>query len=55
MLFRNKKNGNLYEFVSKALDVTNTRDDTEMVVYKFLDMVFVRESEEFYEKFEAVQ
>jgi len=57
-LFRNKKNGSLYELVCEAYDATNTRVGTLVVIYKLHDMLpsqtFVREKEEFYEKFEAV-
>lgn len=58
MIFRNKKNGSLYDVLYEAHDATNSNVGTLMVVYKHHDMlpsqVFVREKEEFYEKFEIV-
>lgn len=58
MIFRNKKNGNLYELLFEAWEATNSRAGTLVVVYKRYDAMhnqtFVREKEEFYEKFDIV-
>lgn len=58
MLFRNKKTGKMYDMLYKAIDCTNARDGTRVVVYRkhedYSGVVFVRELEEFYEKFEIV-
>lgn len=50
------KTGNIYYKVFDALDCTNTRTDTDAVVYCNEDgMVFVRETQEFNEKFKEVE
>lgn len=54
MLYKNKKTGKLYTLQSRALDCTNIRDGTTVIVYTDGQMVFVREASEFYEKFEEV-
>ncbi len=49
-----KKTGNKYTVLyDTALDCTNSRDGTEVVVYTRDDKVFVREKQEFMEKFSA--
>ena len=57
MTYKNKKNGHLYDFLAAGIDCTNSRDGTEVVVYSPQEnphLIYVRESEEFYEKFELV-
>jgi hypothetical protein len=58
MIYRHKKTGNLYEKVIDAIDCTNDRDGTEVVIYRKADegldaQLFVRERREFEEKFHA--
>lgn len=58
-LFRNKKNGTLYEFISEATDCTNCHAfPPRMIVYHCHGMlegqVWVREKDEFFEKFEEI-
>lgn len=57
-LWRNKKNGNVYEVLQEATDCTNARDGKEVFIYQPLDkreFFFVREKEEFFQKFEKVE
>jgi hypothetical protein len=53
MKFVNIKTGNIYELLHFALDCTNVRDGTKVVVYKKLDApaIYVRDYDEFYLKF----
>ena len=58
-LFRNKKSGTLYEFIYEATDCTNYHIfQPRMVVYCCHGMlegqIWVREKEEFFEKFEEI-
>lgn len=52
-LWRNKKNGQLYEFLFYARDATNLPAYSGVIVYRAPDgTVWSRESHEFHEKFE---
>jgi len=54
MKFRNNKTGNIYEMLYEALDCTNSRDGTPVVVYSplnNLNLHYVRERSEFLVKF----
>lgn len=57
--WRHKKTGNLYEVLSMAVDCTNARDGTVVVIYYRVGCVdvpqFVREVAEFRAKFEPVE
>lgn len=56
MLFKHKKTGKLYRHMAFATDATNSRDGLNVVVYCEEDnpqSVFVRETSEFFDKFEA--
>jgi hypothetical protein len=56
--FRNKKTGNIYRLISYAVDCTNERDGTPVVVYcpdSEKETIYIREKEEFFKKFEAVE
>lgn len=60
-LYRNRKNGRLYRILHRALDCTNARDGTPVVVYRPEEapgpdpaLVFVRDEAEFLTKFDAV-
>lgn len=53
--FRHKKTGKFYALLAHGVDATNQRDGTPVVVYSPEDdphAIYVREREEFYEKFE---
>ena len=58
-IFTHLKTGNLYEMIRDDVrNCTNTNDDQIMVLYKrpdFPDLIFVREKNEFYEKFEEIK
>lgn len=52
---RHKKTGNIYErIVGTAIDCTNSRDGTKCVLYMRDGKLFVREEEEFNEKFDTL-
>ncbi|SJZ65460.1 hypothetical protein SAMN02745174_01192 [Cetobacterium ceti] len=51
-LWRNKKNGKLYEVLSTAINATNKDDGVIMVLYTIDNRLFVREYNEFLVKFE---
>jgi hypothetical protein len=54
VLYRNHKNGKLYRWIADAVDCTNARDGTAVVVYCPLeqpDVICVRERSEFLAKF----
>lgn len=58
VLFRNNKNGNLYEMIDVATDCTNTRADTKVIIYSPVDTpdkLFVREENEFSQKFTRIE
>lgn len=49
------KTGNLYFAIADVLNCTNAQDDQKMVLYVNTDgMMFVREKEEFWQKFRYV-
>ena len=56
--YRNKKKGTLYELLNDSvINCTNANDGQIMVMYKSLDnpkLIFVREKQEFFVKFEEV-
>ena len=56
--FKHLKTGNTYEMIRDDLkNCTNANDGQTMVLYKrdgFPDLIFVREKEEFYQKFEEI-
>lgn len=59
-MYRNKKNGGLYELLGEAIDVTNSRNGMEVVIYRPHGMagvaqIYVREWMEFEQKFERVE
>ena len=57
MLYRNKKKGTLYKLIGTAINCTNAQDGQIMLIYEPVEgehLVFVRERNEFYEKFELV-
>lgn len=54
-LYRNKKKQTLYRVLHRAIDCTNERDGTRVVVYTNVEgepLVFVREESEFLAKFD---
>ena len=57
--FKNIKNGNIYYLLrDDIINCTNANDNQIMILYKSLehpDLLFVREKEEFYNKFVAVE
>ena len=55
-MYRNKKSGTIYEWLAVVTDATNSRDGTPAVLYRKQGSkaLFVRESWEFYDKFEPV-
>jgi hypothetical protein len=56
-VWRHKKTGQVYRWLADGVDCTNSRDGTMVVIYCPDDCehtVFVREHDEFYEKFEIV-
>ncbi len=56
--FKHLKTGNTYEMIRDDVkNCTNANDGQTMVLYKrdgFPDLIFVREKEEFYQKFEEI-
>ena len=59
MLYRNKKKGTLYKLIGTAINCTNAQDGQIMLIYEPFEqgdepLIFVRERQEFYEKFEFV-
>ena len=56
--FRHLKTGNTYEMIrDDVINCTNANDHQTMVPYKppdYPDLIFVREKEEFFQKFEAI-
>lgn len=56
--FKHLKTGNIYEMLrDDVINCTNANDEQIMVLYKRVsipDKIFVREKNEFYEKFEKV-
>ena len=56
--YRNKKNGNIYIVFNYAIDCTNERDGTNVIIYypeNNKDFLCVREKNEFLVKFEKIQ
>lgn len=54
-IFRNKKTGNLYRLLFTSTNCTNKDDGKLMIIYTDDTRIFVREAEEFFEKFERVK
>lgn len=57
MIYRHHKTGNLYRHLAFAVDCTNTRDGTPMVIYCPLDnghSIYVRDKAEHEQKFEIM-
>jgi hypothetical protein len=59
-MYKNKKTGNLYGVLGEAINSTNAQNGQIMVSYFTLDenveyKIFVREKNEFLEKFTAVK
>lgn len=55
LCYKHKKTGNLYWKVGECINATNANDGQHMVLYRNADgMMFVREVNEFYEKFVIV-
>lgn len=53
--YRNKKNGKTYIVLGEVVDCTNERDGTICILYNDGLKLFVREKNEFFEKFEKVE
>jgi hypothetical protein len=53
--YRNKKNGKIYIVLGEVIDCTNERDGTICVLYNDGQKLFVKEKNEFFEKFEVVE
>lgn len=57
--FKHLKTGDTYEMVrDDVINCTNANDHQTMVLYKrdgFPDLIFVREKEEFYQKFQEIK
>lgn len=52
--YRNKKNKEIYIYLYECINCTNINNGQIMVVYKKGDMIFCRDKEEFFNKFEKV-
>lgn len=55
--YRHKKTGTLYRKLGDAIDCTNSRDGTHVVLYECptgANTLYVREAQEFAEKFDLV-
>lgn len=58
IVVKHKKTGNFYNMLFEAVECTNGREEIAYVVYKPVKsngLYFVRERDEFYQKFEIVQ
>lgn len=58
ILYRHKKTGRIYKFLSLAIECTNARSGDTVIIYVGMDdekTMFVREQTEFNEKFELVE
>lgn len=55
MKFVHKKTGKVYTVVGSAIDCTNSRADTELVLYTDGEKWFVREPQEFFQKFDVYE
>ena len=55
--YKHKKTGNIYYVFKydKLINTTNANDGQEMVFYGRLGKFYVREKNEFYEKFEIIK
>lgn len=57
--FKHLKTGNMYEMIREdVINCTNANDHQIMVLYKrdgYPDLIFVREKQEFYQKFQEIQ
>lgn len=54
--FFNKKNRNIYNYLGEVIDCTNKRGGEVLcVLYEREGILFVREKNEFFEKFEKVE
>ena len=54
MKFRNKKNNQIYTYLNEVINCTNSHDGQRMVLYTKDDLLFVRDKEEFFCKFESI-
>ena len=54
MKFRNKKNGMIYTYIDEVINCTNAQDGQVMILYTKDNLLFVREKEEFFQKFERI-
>lgn len=54
MKFKNKKTGMIYTYIDEVINCTNEQDGQIMILYTKDDMLFAREKEEFYNKFERI-
>lgn len=52
--WRNKKTGDIYIKFGDGIDTTNLRDSIPVVIYLRNQKIFVRERNEFLEKFEQI-
>ena len=58
MKYRNKKTGKIYNHVTSAIDCTNNRSETRVIVYSPEDdesIVYVRDEKEFIKKFDTIE
>ena len=58
IFYRHKKTGKTYRMLAAGVDCTNVRNGTAVVIYcpnDELNTIYVREKEEFYAKFEALE
>lgn len=53
--YKNKKNGKIYIVLGTVIDYTNEREGTICILYNDGKKLFVREKNEFFEKFEKVE
>ena len=53
-IYKNNKNGKLYCYLNIVINCTNDYDGQVMILYEREDMQFVREFNEFHDKFTLV-
>ena len=55
-VWKHKKTGNIYTVIyDEAIECTNGREDIDYTVYTNGDKIFVRQTNEFYQKFEKIE
>jgi Protein of unknown function (DUF1653). len=58
IIYKHIKTGNLYKILHQAIDCTNSRDGTKVIIYSKVgeeEKVYVRDEKEWEEKFESVR